>query len=339
MCKNSENNYKCIVLSANIWFVYKWDRKLMRKINIKNEILLVRMRKNSYISLKFRIKEKLMRYSIKYGMLLMAILIVFSNCGGLKNKKVEMSADTVTLSTVNVLDTTSYKLGNQSQCSVTAEATITFPLEYKDKKTTLALQRLFSDVVLEVPSDSMKISDAFAKFVKNVLNQYGEEVDEIEFEKDDRMIVYKYNSMTDIKAVYNKNGIISFCKEEVTKKNDKTTMTTHTYYNISLNNMSRIELNNVFADDVVSDISDLLKRKLLLQLKAKDEGDLMDMGYFNLDNLLANNNFFVGDRGLTWTFATYEIACYSVGETVITLDYETLKPYMLENSEVIKLIQ
>ena len=62
----------------------------MRKINIKNEILLVRMRKNSYISLKFRIKENLMRYSIKYGMLLMAILIVFSNCGGLKNKKVEM---------------------------------------------------------------------------------------------------------------------------------------------------------------------------------------------------------------------------------------------------------
>ena len=279
-----------------------------------------------------------MRYTIKYWVLPVVILLLFSNCGGLKNKGVDMSADSVALSTINVLDTTSYKLGNMTQCSVTAEAAITYPAEYKNSEATMALQRLFSDIVLEVPADSVGLSDAFGRFVKNVLSEYGEDVDQIEFEKEDHSIVYKYNSRTEIKAVYNSTGIISFCKQEVTMKNGKLTMTSHTYYNISLNTMSRIEMNNVFAEDVIADVSDLLKRKLLVQLGAKDESDLIDMGYFNLDNLVANNNFAIGDEGLTWTFGTYDIACYSVGETVITLDYETLRPYILENSEIIRLI-
>ena len=63
------------------------------------------------------------------------------------------------------------------------------------------------------------------------------------------------------------------------------------------------------------------------------------MGYFNLDNLVANNNFSIGEEGLTWTFGIFDIACYSVGETVITLDYKSLKPYMLENNEIADLVK
>ena len=151
--------------------------------------------------------------------------------------------------------------------------------------------------------------------------------------------MYNYNSRTSIKPVYNKNGIISFCKEEITKKNDKVTMTSHSYINISLPSMNVLELSSLFPEESISDISDLLKRKLLVQLNAKDEADLIDMGYFNLDNLVANNNFSIGEEGITWTFGIFDIACYSVGETVITLDYESLKPYMLENNEIADLVK
>ena len=131
----------------------------------------------------------------------------------------------------------------------------------------------------------------------------------------------------------------TFCKAELAAKNGKVTMSTHRYYNFDLQMMKLIEFSDIFIESSIDDLTSLIKSNLMKQLNVKTEDDVINMGYFNLDNLLANNNFFVGDRGLTWTFATYEIACYSVGETVITLDYETLKPYMLENSEVIKLIQ
>ena len=259
-------------------------------------------------------------------------MLIMGSCGGLKHKTTELGADSVALRTVNVIDTTSYMLGNARKCSVTAEAAITYPEGYKDDTTTEHLQQLFATCVLDVPADSLKLDETFGRFVKNVLGQYGDEVDEVEYDKDERVVVYDYNSKTSIRPVYNKNGIISFGKEEVTMKNDKVTMITHTYTNISLRSMTVIELNNIFPEESVADVSDLLKRKLLQQLNAKDEGDLIDMGYFNLDNLVAHNNFVIGDDGISWTFGIYEIACYSVGETVILLDYETLKPYMLEST-------
>ena len=279
-----------------------------------------------------------MRDSIKYIALSAAIMLILTGCGGIKKRGLELSADSVALKTINVIDTTSYMLGNAQKCSVTAEAAITYPEGYKDENTTIQLQHLFACSVLDVPSDSMKLAETFQRFAKNVLGQYGEDVDEVEFDKDERVVVYNYNSKTNIKPVYNKNGIISYCKEEVTRKNDKVTMTSHSYINISLKTLSVIELNNLFAEENVTDVSDLLKRKLLQQLHAKDDTDLIDMGYFNLDNLIANNNFSIGDEGITWTFGIYDIACYSVGETVITLDYETLKPYILDNSEIAELM-
>lgn len=281
-----------------------------------------------------------MRRSIIYllfSLLLMSLTV--SSCGGIKSGGPEMNSDSVAINMVDVIDTISYVIGDKSQCSVMAEAKIAYPEAYKDKEATEKLRHLFSDIVLEVPSKNVELKEAFGKFVKNVLGQYGEDSDGIKNEDEDRDIVYKYNSNTDITVAYNKDGFLTFCKEEVTKKNGIVTMVTHNYYNISLSKMSKIELNNIFADENINDISDLLKRKLLVQLNAKDESELIDMGYFNLDNLVANNNFRIGDNGITWTFGTFEIACYSVGETNITLDYETLKPYILENSEVYKYVQ
>lgn len=280
-----------------------------------------------------------MRKSIKYVVLSMLVTSLIGSCGGLKSKQPEMSADSVTVNMTDVVDTISYILSDKSQCSVMAEAKIAYPDAYKDKESTAKLQHLFSSVVLDVPSDSIGLNGAFNKFVKNVLGQYGEDADGTKYEDDDREIVYKYNSVTNIYVVYNKDGFLSFCKEETTKKNDVVTMVTHNYYNISLAKMSKIELNNIFAEENISDISDLLKRRLLVQLHAKDESELIDMGYFNLDNLVANNNFRISENGITWTFGTFEIACYSVGETNITLDYDVLKPYILDNSEIAKYVQ
>lgn len=283
-------------------------------------------------------RNMMMRDTIKIGACLTVIVLIFSGCGGLKNKTTELCTDSVALRTVNVIDTTSYMLGNALKCSVTAEAAITFPDGYKDESSTVKLQSLFSSSVLEVNGDSIVLPEAFHRFAKNVLDQYGEDVDEVEYDKDEHVVVYKYNSKTSIKPVYNKNGIISFCKEEVTRKNDKVTMNSHTFINISLNSMSVIELANLFPEESIGDVSDLLKRRLLQQLDAKDETDLIDMGYFNLDNLVANNNFSIGDEGITWIFGIYDIACYSVGETMITLNYEMLKPYMIENNEIADII-
>lgn len=280
-----------------------------------------------------------MKRKLKLILCTSAFALFLGSCGGMKTSQPSMSADTVAIDVVNVVDTISYKIGDASQCSVMADAKIAYPNAYKDIETTAKLQRLFTTDILEVPMDSVVLDEAFKKYVNNIVSQYGVTSDSIKYEDEGREIVYKYNSKINVSVVYNKNGIITFCKEETTEKNNVVTMVSHNYYNISLAEISQIKLDNIFSEENVDDISELLKHRLLTQLDVKDESALIDLGYFNLDNLVVNNNFRISDTGITWTFRTYEIACYSVGETDITLEYEMLKPYIMDGSVILQFVE
>ena len=113
----------------------------------------------------------------------------------------------------------------------------------------------------------------------------------------------------------------------------------HHYINIDLATMSRVDVYDLFAEDALSYVSSLLKDKLLDQVGAKDEEDLIGQGYFNLDNIAVNNNFYFGNDGITWNYTTYEIACYSVGETQITLGFDALSPYVSRESNFIHIFK
>lgn len=280
-----------------------------------------------------------MKINLIHISLFFLAVVALNSCGGLNSKHQELSSDSVAISYQTIVDTIDYSIDDKSKCHVMAEASIAYPDGYKDSETTAKLQKLFSDVVLDVPSDSVAFNESFSHFIQNILSQYGEDSDAIKYADESSEIIYKFNSTTNISALYNRDGFLVFCKEEVTKKNNATTMTSHYYYNFELDNLSKIELNNIIAESNVADVSDLLKKQLLVQRNVKNESELIDLGYFNLDNLVADNNFFITDSGISWNFGTFEIACYSVGETTITLDYATLKPYILPNSKVAKYIK
>ena len=96
--------------------------------------------------------------------------------------------------------------------------------------------------------------------------------------------------------------------------------------------MTVMDVYDLFDEAAVPEVAELLKAALLEQTNAKSEDDLIGMGYFNLDNITANGNFYFGENGVTWNYLPYEIACFSVGETQITLDYNALAPYISSRS-------
>ena len=83
----------------------------------------------------------------------------------------------------------------------------------------------------------------------------------------------------------------------------------------------------------------LIKATLVKQLKVKNEEEVINLGYFNLDNLKATNNFCISDRGVTWTYVPYEIALLSVGETNVTVSFDDLEMLMQDNDLVARIKQ
>lgn len=294
--------------------------------------------KKSYlyiINFIYRIYLKNLDIQMRNYLVIIAWLVlsgaVLSGCNGLSRSSKMMSTDSVAIKSICLADTSYFPLTTGGKCDIFANVQIAYPESYLDGQSTKQLQRLFARSVLEV-SDSISFDEIFESYITNIMHQYGvsdnEKPEDVE---DDYESVYQYASNTSISPVYNCNKILSFCKTEVTKKNGKQTMLTHRYYNFDLTTMKRIEYNDLFLDSSMEDVAAIIKKVLVKQMNVKNEEELINLGYFNLDNLRATNNFCIGKDGVTWTYLPYEIALLSVGETNVTVSYDDLDMLMQDN--------
>ena len=193
--------------------------------------------------------------------------------------------------------------------------------------------------VLNAP-DSLNLNDALRATVSNTLHQY----DFVELPADDQgaeddgaQLVYKYNTTTTVNVHYNQNDIITFCKTEVVRKNDKVTSVTHRYYSFDLLTMAYIDLHKLFREDAMADVTQLLRARLMAQNKATSDDQLNDIGYFNVDNLTVTRNFYFGDNGITWSYLPSQLAVDAIGEPQIALTYDQLAPLACDGSVIHRL--
>ena len=68
---------------------------------------------------------------------------------------------------------------------------------------------------------------------------------------------------------------------------------------------------------------------VIKQNKLNSVEELIEIGYFDLnEELNLNGNFYLTEKGLTYTFNEYEIAGYAVGTTEVFLDFNSLSNYL-----------
>lgn len=280
-----------------------------------------------------------MKYFVLTFLSVSILLINATSCGNMSSNNEQISKDTVQFETISVADSNLFKMSDGKDCTIKASIAISYPAKYKDATSTLKLTRLFTNAILDANIDSLEIKKISAQYLRNILDQFGTynaDIDSCMQDNNDSntdiSIFSQYSTDIKVTPIFNQDNIIAFCKEEITKRDGKISMSSHNYYTFDLKTLSQIELNNIFDDEAISEITQLLKNKLIDQLKVENENALYEMGYFNLDNLIANNNFYVSNKGITWGFLPYEIACFSIGETNITLLYSEITQYINDDS-------
>jgi len=220
-----------------------------------------------------------------------------------------------------------------------AEATIDYPVTMGEGVRVDSLQRLFAAYVLE-SGDTLSLQDAMRQVVTNSMHQYDfmqEPVADEEFAGDEENVTIKYATSTRIAPIYNKNGVVTFERVDVVKKNDKVTSVTHRYYSFDVESQSFIDLSRMFRDDALADVCQLLRKQLLAQNNAKGNEQLNDLGYFNVENISVTRNFYFDDNGVTWSYLPNELAVEAVGEPKITIPYSDLEEYLCDDSIIKKL--
>ncbi len=228
-------------------------------------------------------------------------------------------------------------MSNGERCVIVADATIDYPVASKQGIAVDSLQRLFAAYVLE-SGDSLSLKEAMRQVVANSMHQYDfmtePMTDDIAAEaaEDADSATLKYATSTRITPVYNKNGVVTFERVDVVKKNDKVTSITHRYYSFDVETQTYIDLSRMFRDDAIPDVCQLLKQQLLRQNNATGNEQLNDLGFFNVENITVSRNFYFDDNGVTWSYLPNELAVEAVGEPKITIPYSDLKDALCDDS-------
>ena len=273
---------------------------------------------------------------ISLFILLSATVLLFS-CGKLKSSSTGDSEPAVTLKTQRLSDTSGFTMSNGERCVIVADATIDYPVASKQGIAVDSLQRLFAAYVLE-SGDSLSLKEAMRQVVANSMHQYDfmtePMTDDIAAEaaEDADSATLKYATSTRITPVYNKNGVVTFERVDVVKKNDKVTSITHRYYSFDVETQTYIDLSRMFRDDAIPDVCQLLKQQLLRQNNATSNEQLNDLGFFNVENITVSRNFYFDDNGVTWSYLPNELAVEAVGEPKITIPYSDLKDALCDDS-------
>ena len=266
--------------------------------------------------------------------MLLSLTMLIASCGKGGKGKANNGKPAVTVKTQQLNDKSTFKLSNGEVCTIVADAVIDYPVATVEGLALDSLQRLFAAYVLE-SGDSLSLREALRQTVANSMHQYDfmdEPMSDDEIADVEGQTTINYATSTRVTPIYNKNGVVTFERVDVVKKNSKVTAVTHRYYSFDVESQTYIDVNRLFRDDAIADVCQLLKQQLLKQNNASGNEQLNDLGYFNVENITVSRNFFFDENGVTWSYLPNELAVEAVGEPKITIPYGDLTDFQCDNS-------
>lgn len=266
--------------------------------------------------------------------MLLSLTMLIASCGKGGKGKANNGKPAVTVKTQQLNDKSTFKLSNGEVCTIVADAVIDYPVATVEGLALDSLQRLFAAYVLE-SGDSLSLQEALRQTVANSMHQYDfmdEPMSDDEIADVEAQTTINYATSTRVTPIYNKNGVVTFERVDVVKKNSKVTAVTHRYYSFDVDSQTYIDVNRLFRDDAIADVCQLLKQQLLKQNNASGNEQLNDLGYFNVENITVSRNFFFDENGVTWSYLPNELAVEAVGEPKITIPYGDLTDFQCDNS-------
>jgi hypothetical protein len=233
-----------------------------------------------------------------------------------------------------------YLLGDSTNPYCTLESVFIYPSNYKDKDVLRKINRHFLTSFFGEEMLSASPEEAMGNYVNRYISDYKElEKDFIEEMKnmDKTMLpetLFSYFEISSNEILYNKCDLISYSVSVEYFTGGAHGDQGYNNYVICLKTGDELKEKDIFIDNYQDDLAQIIVDAIAMDNNVTDLSELENMGFFNINEIYPNNNFYVDENGITYTFNNYEIAAYSVGKTDVMLPYDKIRHLMRENSPV-----
>ena len=262
------------------------------------------------------------------------VLIALSSCNinRQSNEPNNIIYDSIYVAKVYHLDNDSTK----PSCSL--KINYVFPVKYVDEKILFQIQHELNYALMEDEKyEPMAPEEAVNNYVEDYINNYKRDAKEQfpDWETSgDTEDYFSYYKTLKTKVLYDLGGLVSYQIVSMDYKGGANSSTAYHNVVIDLKTGDLIGEQDVFLPDYKSVLSAMLIRKIINQNKVQKPDDLLEFGYWGIEDLSSNNNFSLDNKGLTYIFNPGEYSAPSLGEIRVFLSYEELDNILKDVSPI-----
>lgn len=272
--------------------------------------------------------------------LIISFIVMLASCKRIKQGENRITFDSIVVKEhVQLLEVNDTTLPYSD-----VNITFLYPKKFKPKEDLARLQQIFVGTFFsDVYNDSMSPQEATNNFMQqytedyqSLSNSYYDEVKRLPQDSSGPMWYWYYMNLTN-RIAYESNTLLSYAIEHSTYTGGAHGSLRVTYTNIDLNNLTTISEEDIFAPNYQKALADIIVNRLMIQYNVSTPEGLLENGFFNIEDIFPNNNFWLDEEGVHYAFNQYEIAPYVMGVINVDIPYEDLKEILNTNNRIDKL--
>ena len=220
-----------------------------------------------------------------------------------------------------------------------------YPKKFKNNEDLARLQQIFNGTFFNNESyDSLSPKEALAKYLEDYTEEYRElgeqyKEDMENLEGDNKPSWYWYELQKSNEILFEDENILSYSVQHSDYTGGAHGSLNMLYYTIDLNKLITVTQESIFKPNYYKSLTSIIIEKLMAKYNLDSPEKLMEEGFFDINEIAPNNNFWINDLGIHYVYNQYEIAPYSMGPIEVTIPYEDIKSIIIPESIAGKYIE
>ena len=217
-----------------------------------------------------------------------------------------------------------------------------YPAKFGNQENLTRLQQIFigtffNDIQLDNLSPQQAMDNYIAHYTeeyKSLSNMYYDEKSRLP--KGETPQWYWYYMYNTNKVMFQNDSLLSYAVEYSDYTGGAHGSHRITYTNIDLGDLVTISEEDIFVTNYKKPLTDIIINRLMAKNNVTVPDSLIGIGFFNLDEVFPNNNFWLDDKGIHYSYNQYEIAPYSMGVIDVDIPYEDLSAILKPDNVIQK---
>ena len=218
------------------------------------------------------------------------------------------------------------------------EIELNYPKSFRNKEDLARLQEIFNGTFFNEESYGyLSANEALDLYLekyteeyREIGNQYYQDMENLEGDNQPSWYYYQLHKSNEI--LYEDENILSYSVDHATYTGGAHGSLQVLYYTIDLNSLTTITEEDIFTPNYHQFLTTKIIENLMKNYEVNTPEELINEGFFDVNDIAPNSNFWLNNEGVHYIYNQYEIAPYSMGPIEVTIPYEDIQSIIIPES-------